>query len=75
MIAFDYLIEQDIEVGSLIFDGLMVYKDNVSPTRYEEILVGLGKRVKDVMGCDITFTNKVMDEGYDIPILNSSQKG
>ena len=68
MIAFDYLIEQDIEVGSLIFDGLMVYKDDVSPTRLEEILVGLSKRVKDVIGCDITFTNKVMDEGYDIPV-------
>ena len=51
----------------------MVYKDDVSPTRLEEILVGLSKRVKDVIGCDITFTNKVMDEGYDIPV--SSKRG
>jgi len=71
MIAFDYLIEQNIEVGSLVFDGLMIYKDNMSSTRLDEILVGLGIRIKDVMGCDITFTNKVMDEKYaNIPVLN-----
>ena len=68
MTAFDYLIEHNIEVGSLVFDGLMIYKDNVSPARLEEILVGLSERIKDVMGCHITFTNKVMDEGYDIPV-------
>ena len=48
--SFDYLIEQGIEVGSLVFDGLMIYKDNVSPIRLEEILTGLSKRVKDIMG-------------------------
>ena len=52
----------------------MIYKDNVSPTRLEEILTGLSKRVKDIMGCHITFTNKVMDEEYDIPPYNSSPK-
>jgi len=73
--AFNYLIEQNIEVGSLVFDGLMIYKDSVSPTRLEEILVGLGKRNKIVIGCNITFTNKVMDEKYDnIPVLNSPLK-
>jgi len=65
------LIEQNIEVGSLVFDGLMIYKHSMSSTRLDEILVGLGIRIKDVMGCDITFTNKVMDEKYDnIPVLN-----
>ena len=33
MAAFDYLIEQNIEVGSPVFEGLMIYQDNVSPTR------------------------------------------
>ena len=42
--AFDYLIEQNIEVSSLVFDGLMIYKDNMSPTRLQEILVGLSNR-------------------------------
>ena len=43
MTAFDNLREQGIEVGPLVFDGLMIYKDKVSPTRLGEILVGLGK--------------------------------
>jgi len=49
MAAFDYPIEQNMEVGSLVFDGLMIYKDDVIPTRLEEILVGLGERVKVVI--------------------------
>jgi len=49
MATFDYLIEQNIEVGSLVFDSLMIYKDNVPPTRLEEILVSLGNWIKDVM--------------------------
>ncbi|CAC5382122.1 unnamed protein product [Mytilus coruscus] len=67
MTAFDYLTEQGIEVGSLVFDGLMIYKDNVSSKRLSQILAGCSQKVKEVMGCEITFTNKVMDEGYDIP--------
>ena len=74
MTAFDYLIEQGIEVGSLMFDGLIIYKDKISLSRLEVILADLGKRVKDVMGCDITFINKAMNEGYHIPVLNSSLK-
>ncbi|CAC5375876.1 unnamed protein product [Mytilus coruscus] len=68
MIAFEYLTEQEIEVGSLVFDGLMIYKDNVSPERLSEILKGCSQKVKEVMGCNITITNKVMDEGYDLPL-------
>ena len=26
MTAFNYLVEQKIEIGSLVFDGLMIYK-------------------------------------------------
>jgi len=74
MTAFGYLIEQNIEVGSLVFDGLMIYKDNVPPRRLEEILVGFSERIKDVMGCDITLTNKMMNEGHDIPDSNSHLK-
>ena len=40
MTAFDYLREQGIKVGSLVFDRLMIYKYKVSPTRLGEILVG-----------------------------------
>ncbi|CAG2255685.1 unnamed protein product [Mytilus edulis] len=70
MTAFDYLTEQGIEVGSLVFDGLMIYKDNVSSERLSEILARCSQKV---MGCDITFTNKVMDEGYYITKDKSSK--
>lgn len=73
MAAFDYLTEQGIEVGSLVFDGIMIYKDKVSPERLPQLLAGCSQRVKEVMGCDITFTNKEMDEGYDIPVERSGQ--
>ena len=63
--AFNYLTEKGIEVGSLVFDGLMIYKEDVE--NLEDVLVGLRERVKEELGCDIIFTNKEMDEGYEIP--------
>ena len=70
--AFNYFTEKGIEVGSLVFDGLMIYKKNVE--NLEDVLVGLRERVKEELGCDIIFTNKEMDEGYEIP-TSSSKKG
>ena len=72
MTAFNYLREKGIEVGSLVFDGLMIYKKNVK--NLEDVLVALRERVKEVMGCDIVFTKKEMDEGYEIPNSSSSPK-
>ncbi|VDI78522.1 Hypothetical predicted protein [Mytilus galloprovincialis] len=74
MAAFDYLTEQEIEVGSLVFDGLMIHKKGVPRTRLPEILQGCSQRVKEVVGADITFTVKEMDEGYDIPTAEIGQK-
>ncbi|CAC5420868.1 unnamed protein product [Mytilus coruscus] len=65
MIAFDYLTKQNIEVGALVFDGLMVYKEDVSELMLPELYEKCSAEVKKVMGYDITFTNKVMDEGKD----------
>lgn len=62
--AFNFLRERNIEVASLVFDGLVMYKKDVE--NLEEILSGLRNRVKEELGCDI-FTSKEMDEGYDIP--------
>ncbi|CAC5417575.1 unnamed protein product [Mytilus coruscus] len=64
MAAFDYLTEQEIEVGALVFDGLMIHKKGVPRTRLPEILQGCSQKVKEVVGADITFTVKEMDEGY-----------
>lgn len=31
MVAFDYLTEHDIEVESLVIDGIVLYMDNLPP--------------------------------------------
>lgn len=48
-----------------MFNGLMIYKNNVPPERLPKILEaeGCSQNVKEVVGCDIAFTNNVMDEG------------
>ncbi|CAC5416220.1 unnamed protein product [Mytilus coruscus] len=61
--------KQDIEIGFLVFDGLMNYKDNVPPEGLPEILKGCSQKMKEVMGCNITFTNKVMDEEQQQSII------
>ena len=66
MAAFDYLNGKGIEVAVLVFDGLMLYKNDV--TDIAGILQGCSSSVNQVLeGCDIEFTIKEMDEGYDIP--------
>ena len=45
MAVFDYLVEEGIEVGSLVFDGLIIYND-----RLPKVLEGYSRRVKDVVG-------------------------
>ena len=70
MAAFDYLIEQGVEVGVLVFDGLMIYK---SEKNIEELLKGCTLAVKQITGHNIIFTIKEMEEGYDIDIENPTQ--
>ena len=66
MAAFEYLNGKGIEVAALVFDGLMIYKNDV--TDIVGILKGCSSSVSQVLeGCDIEFTIKEMDEGYDIP--------
>ena len=64
MAAFDYLSSKDVEVSSLVFDGLMVYKDSVKDL--ESLMKGCSDYVKEKVGCDITFCSKEMDGAYDI---------
>ena len=66
MAAFDYLNGKGIEVAVLVFDGLLIYKNDV--TDNAGILQGCSSSVNQVLeGSDIEFTVKEMDEGYDIP--------
>ena len=65
MAVFDYLNGKNIEVAALVFDGLMIYKNDV--TDIAGILKGCSSSVNQVLeGCDIEFTVKEI-EGYDIP--------
>ena len=70
MAAFDYLNEKEIEVSSLVFDGLMIYMNDA--ININDILVGCSNAVKNKIDCDITFTVKEMVEGYDIQVETSS---
>ncbi|MEW8548359.1 MAG: hypothetical protein AB2693_33055, partial [Candidatus Thiodiazotropha sp.] len=64
MAAFDFLTQEGIEVSALVFDGLMIYKNET--LNIEDILKGCSAAVKKT-GHNITFTVKEMDEGYDVP--------
>ena len=53
-------------MAALVFDGMMVYKNNVSDIA--GILKGCSSSVNQVLeGCGIEFTVKEMDEAYEIP--------
>ena len=63
MAAFDYLNGKGIEVAALVFDGLMIYKNDV--TDIVGTLTGCSTSVNQVLeGCGIEFTVKEMDEAY-----------
>ena len=54
---FDYLKGKGIEVAALVFDGMMVYKNNVSDIA--GIVKGCSSSVNQVLeGCGIEFTCK-----------------
>ena len=66
MADFDYLNGKGIEVAALVFDGMMVYKNNVPDIAGS--LKGCSSSVNQVLeGCGIEFTVKEMDEAYEIP--------
>ena len=66
MAAFDNLNGKGIEVTDLVFDGMMVYKNNVSDIA--GILEGSSSIDNQVLeGCGIEFIVKEMDEVYEIP--------
>lgn len=53
MAAFDYLNKEGIEVGSLVFNGRMIYKDNVQPERLSQVLEWCSQRVKEVVAAEL----------------------
>ena len=75
MAAFDYLTQENIEVSALVFDGLMVHKKDVKRINWEKLLRGCQDDAKQIVGCDNVFCCKEMEEGYELPQVQSTKPG
>jgi hypothetical protein len=63
---YDVCIEQGIQVASLVYDGMMIYRSS-APTDLGELFRLMVCRIAIVLsGCVVKITEKVMDEGFDI---------
>jgi hypothetical protein len=64
----DFCEEEKIRVGTLCYDGLMVYTDSLSGTNEEkgEMLGSMEIAIYDETGYDVTLKFKEMDEGIDL---------
>lgn len=60
----DFAREHSIEVGTLCFDGMMVYKNTVSDPK--EMVKMMSEYVSEKMGYTLTITVKEMDEAVDL---------
>lgn len=66
MCMYDVALENKVKVGSLVYDGMMLYKDSL-PSDVEGLFRKMEDRVRNVLeGCNITIIQKAMDEGFDI---------
>jgi hypothetical protein len=67
MCAYDVCLSRGIRVASLIYDGLMVYKNDIPPGGISLILQDMSDLVfKRLQGCRIEFLEKTMDEGFEL---------
>ena len=66
MCAYDYLVDGNIEVCALVYDGIMIYKNNITEDCISKLLKALSTQVKSIMGADIEWSMKKMDLGFDI---------
>ena len=64
---YDYLVAMGVEVSALVFDGLMIKKNNMSKDTVSNILKkGCEYVSKEMTGFDISFIVKDMKEGIVI---------
>ena len=70
MVIYDYLQHKNIGVASLIFDGLMIYKNSIDHNDLPILLSGCQDIVLVKTGITLSMTEKVMDEGYDIDVTD-----
>jgi hypothetical protein len=57
----EYLQENNIEIGVLVFDGIMIKTDS----NIETLCENLSECIKSRFNIDIVIVEKIMDEGYD----------
>lgn len=68
MVAYDVMKKHHIEVSSLVYDGLMIYKKDCDETRIPQLLQILTKSCKSILDIDLEWDIKEMTEGYDIDV-------
>jgi len=68
MVAYDVMRKHHIEVSSLVYDGLMIYKKDCDETRIPQLLEILTKSCKSILDIDLEWDIKEMTEGYDIDV-------
>jgi len=66
MCIYDVCLMEKINVGSLVFDGIMLYKDGL-PSNLDRVLHRMEEQICKVLrGCNVKIIEKPMDQGYDI---------
>ena len=68
MVAYDVMKKHRIEVSSLVYDGMMVYKKDCDETRIPQLLEILTKSCKSILGIDLEWDIKEMTDGYNIDV-------
>ena len=66
MCMYDVCLEENIEVASLCYDGMMVYKRDL-PNDLNKLLRKMEARINTILpGCELKIKDKPMVEGWDI---------
>ena len=67
MAAYDVCILNKVRVCSLVYDGLMIRKNDISPSKIPKLLKKMSDEVRRrLSGCDIVFVVKEMNKGIDM---------
>ena len=66
MCIYDICMQEKIKVGSLVYDGIMLYKDGL-PKDLNKLFRKMEERIAEVLkGCKVEILQKDMNGGYDI---------
>jgi hypothetical protein len=66
MCIYDVCRMEGIKVASLVYDGIMLYKDGL-PNNLDHVLKRMEEQIFKVLdGCQVQIIEKPMNEGYDI---------